>query len=168
MRSYFWPFTDVLREIWPGVTRKNGAFVIFAAEPAESAAEVQWRPSLTANLSSSARVNSLRDAPACRGRRDATSSSDGGPRAFSKILWPFSPFNGAAATQWKTGIPSARAGSAISPTDETSVFLSLARRLRPFSKCSVDRAKPVLTRRKICAGLRLLFLAEFLETRIVA
>ena len=24
MRSHFWLFTDVLREIWPGVTRKVG------------------------------------------------------------------------------------------------------------------------------------------------
>jgi len=24
MRSYFWPFTDVLREIWPAVTEKFG------------------------------------------------------------------------------------------------------------------------------------------------
>jgi hypothetical protein len=25
MRSHFWPFTEVLRKIWPGVTRKVGA-----------------------------------------------------------------------------------------------------------------------------------------------
>jgi len=24
LRSYFWPFTDVLREIWPAVTEKFG------------------------------------------------------------------------------------------------------------------------------------------------
>jgi hypothetical protein len=27
VRNHFWPFTDVLREIWPAVTRKVGDFL---------------------------------------------------------------------------------------------------------------------------------------------
>ena len=39
-RDHFQPFTDVLREIWPGVTRKVEYFVSFAVEAAVSAAKL--------------------------------------------------------------------------------------------------------------------------------
>jgi len=32
-RNQIWPFTGVLREIWPGVTEKKRVFVFFAEEP---------------------------------------------------------------------------------------------------------------------------------------
>jgi len=60
MRSHLWPFIDVLREIWPGVTRKNGASVIFAVAAAVSAAECSGGCPQLQNLVR-LRVSSLRE-----------------------------------------------------------------------------------------------------------
>ena len=68
MGSHLWPFTDVLREIWPGVTRKKRGLRDFAVEAAVSAAERSGGgPQL--QILVYLRMSSLRDTSACRARR---------------------------------------------------------------------------------------------------
>jgi len=50
LRSHFWPFTEVLRKIWPGVTRKSEGRRNLAKEMLPRDKRFKWRSGCVSSL----------------------------------------------------------------------------------------------------------------------